>query len=58
MPAKKRIAEDAPSFAAEPRRAGRRDRRAGQRRRGLSLHDAMELSFKMRRNVLNELAKR
>lgn len=51
----RRVAEQTPTYAAEP---NRRDRTAARWRRGLPLSDAIELSLRVRRGALEELAKR
>ena len=54
----RRVAENAPAYAAEQRGGNRRDRTAARGRRGLPLSDAIELSLSVRRKALEELAKR
>ena len=54
----RRVAEQAPTYAAESREANRRDRSASRWRRGLPLSEAIELSLRVRRGALEELAKR
>ena len=54
----RRIAEQPPTYAREPRKANNRDRTAARWRRGLPLSEAIELSLRVRRGALEELAKR
>lgn len=54
----RRVAEQAPTYAAESREADGRERAAARWRRGLPLSDAIELSLRVRRGALEELARR